>query len=174
VEIGPKDLEKWCKDLAGSDARAGYRAVWSLVGAPDQAVPQLKALIGNMKWATGADITRWIADLNDERFATRETATSRLIGAGTDAVERMESVLKNSQTLEQKRRLQGILAAIRESPVPAERLFTTRALMVLEQIGNPEARKLLEEWAKTGPETFLTSEACAVVERLANRQKSHP
>jgi hypothetical protein len=107
-------------------------------------------------------------------MTTREAAAKRLIGAGADAVEQAEQALKDSPPLEQKRRLEPILTAIRKSPVPAERLVTTRALVVLEQIGTPEARKLLEEWAKAGPEKRLASEAQEVVTRLANRQKAHP
>jgi WD40 repeat protein len=170
VEAKPKDLDQWCKDLAGNDARTAYRAIWGLAAAPDQAIVRLKAMIGDKLRTTPADIDRWIADLDHDRFAAREAATVRLTEAGTTAVARMEAALKDTKSPEQKRRLQAIVAAIREAPVPPDRLFAVRIQVVLEQIGTPEARKLLEEWAKAVAKTQQAVEGRAVAERLAKRQ----
>jgi WD40 repeat protein len=171
---GPKDLDRWCGDLAGSDARVAHRAVWALAGVPGEALPRLKAMIGDRMRTKPAEIDRWIAGLDHDRFAAREAAAARLTQAGTAAVERMERALKVSQSAEQRRRLQAILDAIRESPAPADRLFAARARMVLEQIGTPEAWQLLDEWARAAPEADRASEARAVVGRLAKQQKDDP
>jgi hypothetical protein len=37
----PRELEAWWQDLAG-DAPQAHRAIWSLAGVPDQAVPLLR------------------------------------------------------------------------------------------------------------------------------------
>ena len=171
-DVGPKDMEDWSKALSNTDARAAYRAVWNLVGVPEQAVPQLKAMISTMKWITQADVNRCIAELNNEGFATRQIASNRLIAAGMDAVEPVRGALKKITSLEQKRRLEEVLSAIHDNPIPAQHLFAMRALMVLEQVGNSEAWTLLEEWAKTVPETRLRSSAREVVERQVNSVKS--
>jgi WD40 repeat protein len=167
---GPKDLDRWCKDLASADAGTANRALWRLVGARDQAVTRLKTVIHDKRSTTPADIARWIAELDDDRFAVREAAAARLTGAGTVAMPPMEAALKEARLAEQRRRLQTILAAIRDAPVPADRLFAARARVVLERIGTPEARRVLEEWAKAVPGTDRAAEARDLAKRLAKQQ----
>ena len=56
----------------------------------------------------------------------------------------------------------------KQQPSP-EQLRTVRAIEVLEHIGNPEARQLLEALARQPAETRLQQEAKAAAERLAKR-----
>jgi WD40 repeat protein len=170
-KVGPKDVDRWCTDLAGQDARAAYRAVWSLAGAPEQALPRLRAMIHERLRMTPADMDRWIAGLDGDRFSARETAAARLRWAGTAAVPQMEAALKNGPSAEQRRRLQVIIAAIREAPVPTDRLFAARAHLVLEQIGTPETQSLLDEWASRDPGVRREAETRALVERLTKLRK---
>ena len=51
------------------------------------------------------------------------------------------------------------------APTP-ERLRIQRAVMVLEQIGTPEARQLLEKLSKGAEGALLTEEARAALKRL--------
>jgi hypothetical protein len=170
-KVGPRDLDRWCKDLAGDDARAAYRAVWALAGAPEQALSRLRALIDDLMRTTPADIDGWIAGLDDDRFAAREAAAARLRSVGTAAVPQMQAALNRSPSPEKRRRLEAIVGAIREAPVPSDWLFAVRGRMVLEQIGTPEARKLLDEWAAADPRARPETEARAVVERVIKQRQ---
>ncbi len=53
-------------------------------------------------------------------------------------------------------------------------LRSLRVMAVLEDIGIPEARRLLEELAKGTPESRLTREAKATLQRLQRRAASAP
>ncbi len=63
------------------------------------------------------------------------------------------------------RRLQVLLDAL--GPTAREPLRLRRAVAVLEQIGTPAAREVLEGVARRVPETVLTREAKASLGRLA-------
>jgi hypothetical protein len=64
----------------------------------------------------------------------------------------LRAALKSKPSLEQRRHFEALLAALREAPPTREELQQLRALIVLERIDTPEARRLLEELAK-GPES---------------------
>ncbi len=49
-----------------------------------------------------------------------------------------------------------------------------RAVEVLERVGTPEARQILEDLARGAPEARLTREAKAALEGLAKRQAAAP
>ena len=52
----------------------------------------------------------------------------------------------------------------------AEEVRTIRALELLEQLGTPEARTLLQTLAKGAPNADLTREAKAILDRLERRR----
>jgi hypothetical protein len=58
-----------------------------------------------------------------------------------------------------RRRVQAILERLRGPVTQAELLQALRAVAVLEDIGTPEAQRLLQELAKGALETRLTREA---------------
>jgi len=69
------------------------------------------------------------------------------------------------------------LAALAEDAPPSpEQLRTLRAVAVLEQLGTPEARGLLDKLAQGAPGALVTEEAKAARERLRklDEQKQAP
>src|SRR5262249_48083991 len=69
ANLSPRDLEALGADLADADARKAYRAVWTLVATPEQAVSFLRERLRPAA-AVAADprIPRLIADLDDDHF----------------------------------------------------------------------------------------------------------
>ena len=80
----------------------------------------------------------------------------------------MRRALEANPSLEQRQRLEQLLAKLGVS-WPWLPLQTWRALAVLERIGTPEAKLLLENLATGAAEAPLTREAKASLERLARR-----
>lgn len=163
AKVSTKEMEDWCRSLLSTDAQAGYRAVWKLVAAGDDAVAVLKKQL-RPAGTDAKQIARWIADLDDDDFATREKAALELTKLGEAAAGQLESAVKSPRSPEQRRRLKRILAGL--DGVSPARLGQVRSLMVLEQIGSPAAREVLRRLAKGPPDVFLTQQAQLALRRL--------
>ncbi|HKB38490.1 MAG TPA: hypothetical protein VKD72_18755 [Gemmataceae bacterium] len=74
-------------------------------------------------------------------------------------------------TAEAHRRLTALLRWLRRPVADPETLRALRAVAVLEDVGTPPARKVLEALAKGSVEARLTQEAKAALARLARAGK---
>ncbi|MBN9120334.1 MAG: hypothetical protein J0I06_14450 [Planctomycetes bacterium] len=113
---------------------------------PEKAVPFLKERV-----PIGPDagtLKKLFADLGSDNFAARERATKALSGYGESARVAMEAELARSESPAVRGRL---AERLKQSELPAapalERLRLIRAVEVVEGIGTPEAKALLEVWA---------------------------
>jgi WD40 repeat protein len=163
------DVERCWRDLAGGDARAAYRAVWGLVRVPGRSVPLLREKLRPAPAGPPRRIDRLVADLDSDSFTTRRDATAALEGLGEVAEPALRQALRDPPSAEVGRRVKRLLSKLDAPVPPSERLRWPRALTVLEQVGTPEARGVLEMLAKGAPEARLTQEAKAALARLAKR-----
>jgi hypothetical protein len=110
-------------------------------------------------------------DLDTNQFAVRESAKQELEKLGEIAAPACRKALEQKPSVEARRRLEALLEKqSREWQNPSsERLRTLRAVEVLEHIGTPEARQVLETLAKGAPEARLTQEAAESLQRLSRR-----
>jgi hypothetical protein len=172
--LSPEDRQALWADLAGADAARAYRAVATLAGSPAEALPLLRE---KMKPAAGVDrqrIVRLVGALESDEFAVREKATKELGQLGEVAETALREASAAQPALELRRRLDQLLEQL-EAPVTApERLQQLRAVEVLEHVGSPEAREVLEKLAGGAPEARLTREARAALDRLAKRPTGPP
>ena len=72
--------------------------------------------------------------------------------------------------LEKRWRIESLLEKQRGPVRQPEILRALRAVVVLEEIATPEARKVLQKLASGAPDARLTQEAKASLERLAKRR----
>jgi hypothetical protein len=77
----------------------------------------------------------------------------------------LREALKKGPSAELKRRVEALLERLDDVESAPERLQAFRAVEVLERIGSPAARKVLEELAKGAPHARLTREARASLQR---------
>jgi hypothetical protein len=167
VDLPAQEVEGLWAGLGGDAARAG-RAVWKLAAAPRQAVPLLR---GRLRPAAAdeARMTRLIADLDSDRIAVREKAAQELEQLGDIAEPALRKALAGPPSAEVRRRAGQLLERL-GGPVTAPGLLRSlRAVEVLEHIGTPGAREVLESLARGAPGGRLTREARASLERLAGR-----
>jgi RNA polymerase sigma factor (sigma-70 family) len=160
-------LGQWWDDLAGAAPRA-HAAVWGLSAAPREAVALLRERLRPVP-AAGAEVRRLIADLDAADFRRREAASARLAQLGGQAEEALQEARKRPASVEQRRRIDLLLAAPGLVRAPELRR-QVRAVEVLERARGGEARKLLEALARGAPEARLTREAKAALARLAARK----
>src|SRR5262249_22747959 len=159
-----KEVESLWDDLAGSDAARAWLAVWRLADAPQDVQPFLAARLRPVP-AAPAELTRkLLADLDSPSFGRREEALKRLKALGPAADPALQAALRAGPSLEQKKRIEQVLAALAE-PVPptAEELRSLRAVAVLGPARTAAARRLLEELAGGVGTAHLTRAARAAL-----------
>ncbi len=163
-ELSREQLDALWSDLA-RDARTAYRAVSLLTAAPARSVPFLGTRLHPLA-LDSKRIDKLLADLDAEQYKVRESASQELTRLRCAVVPRMRQTLQDRPSLEMRRRLENILAEPKH-PTP-EALRTLRAIAVLERIGTPEARRILEKLSggATAPETRA---AQAALQRLKYR-----
>jgi WD40 repeat protein len=159
---------RW-NDLAGDDAARAFEAICSLVLAPGRAVPLLRAHLKPVAPADAEKVRRWIANLDSEDFELRERASAELAKLGESAKALLRKALADPPSAEARKRLEALLAPAPRSLPTGEALRQARALEVLERIGTPEARQVLEVLAGGAGEARLTEEARAALDRLTKR-----
>jgi RNA polymerase sigma factor (sigma-70 family) len=160
LRLSTKELEASWTDLAAGDAAKAWRAVWRLADAPQDALAFLGGRV-NPYLTASADVTRkLLTDLEGDSFEAREAAVKQLKELGLQAEPALRAALKARPSLEQRRRIEELIAALPVvSHLSPEELRQLRALIVLECIGTPEARRLLEEAAKGPSSARLTRQA---------------
>jgi hypothetical protein len=146
--LGIRDLERLWGTLAGDDSPAAHAAGWQMVAAPSEVVPFLAERLRPVPVESAARVAGWIADLDADEFAVREQATRRLEELAESAIPSLEKALAGEPSPEARHRAEKLLRQMQE-PVPGpRRLREIRALGVLEQIGTPEARRVLEKLSR--------------------------
>jgi hypothetical protein len=97
----------------------------------------------------------------------RENATQELTRIGKPAEQAVRDALEKTSSAEVRRRAETILDGLKTGATASpETMRTPRALEVLEKVGTPDARKVLEELAKGAGDTPLAREAKAALERM--------
>lgn len=162
--------QRWT-DLGSEDASTSYRALWDLAAEPADTVSFLKERLQVVPDVQPKRLEQLIADLDSDSFARRETASRELYRLGTIAESALRKALGNSPSAELRRRAELLLKALPgwllKEP---ETLRIVRAIWVLQRIGTPEARAILEKLAVGAPAARQTQEAKAAVDYL-NRIK---
>jgi RNA polymerase sigma factor (sigma-70 family) len=152
-------------DLAGTDARKAYRAIQTLLGNGRQAIPFLQTHLHPAAAVDTKRIAQFITDLDNEQFAVREQATKALREFGDVSKPALRAALEQKPSPEMSRRVKSLLAQLDAAHSPTL-LRGVRGIEVLQTLGTPEARRLLQKLAAGTPEARLTSEAKAALERM--------
>jgi RNA polymerase sigma factor (sigma-70 family) len=167
VQPDAKKLASLWSDLKGSDVGKAYLGMKDLLGAPRQAAQLIGKHLRPVILEDAKGVERLIADLDSNDFDTREKASRALAKKGVRAEPALRKALAGRPPLDVHRRIERLLLAIE-----ARHLGAFRAVEVLERIGSPEARKLLESLARGAEEARLTREAKSALARLTGRRSS--
>lgn len=156
--------------LAGDDAVQAYRAICTLVAAPEVSVPFMKEHLHPAPPPDASRISQLLRDLDHQRFAVRDRATRELDKLGEQARPGLRKLLEGTSSAEVRRRVEQLLASLDGPVTKPELLRGIRAIEALERIGTVDARQLLKTLANGAPEIRLTQEAKASLDRLLKRQ----
>jgi WD40 repeat protein len=162
------ELEAHWKALGGDDPIMAFQSCWALVAAAEQSVPILRDRLKPVVAVDEAKVQKWIADLDSNELPVRDAATKELKGLGSQAADAIEKATKGTLGPETRKRLEQI-AEVVDDVVEPKTLRVIRAVTVLEQIGSPEARAILQTLAKGAQGVRETEESKSALARLATR-----
>jgi hypothetical protein len=171
TELAPKELQTLWADLASDKADVAYQAIGKLAAGQKDSVPFIQKQLRPVAPADARTVARFVADLDSDRFETREQATEQLEKLAELAEPALREALRDKPPLERRQRIDRLLERIavqRDHPT-SERLRMLRALEAVEHMDTPVARRALEEWTKGAPAADLTIEVNTVLKRLAKR-----
>jgi WD40 repeat protein len=167
-----KEVAALWQELTGQDATRAHQSLWAMVAVPAKTVPFLKAQL-LPKATVGPDkIRQWVAELDSPTFSVRDKASRRLRALGAEAEPYLSQALKGKPSLETRRRVEALLQALQ--PTSAVMLRSRRGIQVLEHIGTPEARQVLQALTAGPPAGIQAREARAALDRLTRRAAASP
>ncbi len=156
--------DSW-KQLADADPELAFPAMRALQQQPAEALELFSARLVPAGRVDNRRVERLLADLDSDEFQTREKAEAELRSLDAAIEGTLRAVLANPPSAEVKRAVERLLEGIEDGAGRPERIREMRAVEVLESLGTPEARLLLEKLARGGT-SRLTALAREVLERL--------
>jgi RNA polymerase sigma factor (sigma-70 family) len=162
-----RTLDGLWTDLAGQGAVRAFEALRKLSASPDQAIALIKERLHPAIPPDRDRVAQLLAGLASGRFDVRRQAEGELEGLGRLAEPALRRALADDPTLDQRLRLEGLLAKL-AAPAAAE-MLAIRAVELLELLGGAEARQVLRTLAEGEPTARLTGEAARAVRRLTHR-----
>jgi hypothetical protein len=137
-------------------------------------VPFLESRLQPLSLGGPERVSQWIADLDSRRFKERQEASEQLAMQAELIAPALRRALSDRPGPEVRRRLEQVLREWEETTFSSRQLQILRATEVLEGIGTPEAKRLLEVVAGGTPEFRITREAKSSLARLAKRTSAKP
>lgn len=159
-------LEALWTDLADDDAARAYEAILALVASPEATVAFLAGRLRPITFDRER-VAGLVDELDHDQFAVRQRASEELARLAELAEPALQRALRGSPTLEARRRIEELLRKLKD--VSPERLRGLRSVEVLETIGTPAASRVLAELSGGAADAWLTREARAAHDRLAQR-----
>lgn len=162
-------LEKIWADLTQKEAKAAYRqGILRLLAAPQLTLDFLKKNLTPAKApsVSSQEIDKLVADLDAEKFAVREKATKTLEQLGPIAADALKKASQGQPNLEQQRRIDTLLEKLARAILSPEEMRAVRAVEVLERMGTPQAREVLQTLSQGASHARLTQDALVALQRL--------
>jgi RNA polymerase sigma factor (sigma-70 family) len=168
-EPAAKDLSALWDKLGSTDAAKAHQAMSAFSHSPEPTLAWLRKYLPPIPKADNEQMARLLKQLDDDRFAVREAAEARLKDLAEGAAPALRQALKREPSAEVRLRVTRLLEQLNAVKMPTQ-LRSQRAIEVLERMGTPEARKVLEDLAKGVSEARQTQEAKASLDRLTRKQ----
>jgi WD40 repeat protein len=165
------ELEDAWNTLAVPAAAAAYDALLVFASNPERAIDLLRQRLRPIPILNAAKLDQIVADLEDEKFLTREHAANELEKLGRVGLPAMRTRAPKAQSREAKLRLAQYLERYETSKLLPDELRTLRALELLEHAATPASRALLAELSAGEPAADVTMRARAAQTRLDWRKK---
>jgi dipeptidyl aminopeptidase/acylaminoacyl peptidase len=170
-----KELGQMWNDFASDDEATVYSTVQAFTARPKQAVEFLGKQLKGPAPLDADRIDKLLRDLDNDDFETREKAQQELQNGGELVEKALKKIaMEKKLPIEAERRVAEVLQVYAGRSVYIEQRCQRGALEVLERLGTPEAKKVLQTFADGPADAFLTREAKASLDRFAKRAAAKP
>jgi WD40 repeat protein len=168
-EATPRELQALWTDLSALEPARAWPAMCRLIESPRQSVAFLQTVLNPHPPLDRRRLDRWLANLDSDQFAVRETARKELIQLADLAKPGLRRTLDGKPSLEVRRQVLLLLEQIEDQARSPDSLRILRVTTVLERIGTADSMALLRRLAGGAAEARLTREAAAALQRLTAR-----
>jgi len=168
-KLGDTELARHWERLRNVKVDEAHRSKWALAGDPAKTIPFLRERFQAPRSLRVETIRAWIADLDAAQYSVRERASRQLLDHVDQAGLELRAVLKSTTSAEVRRRINQILASVENGVPDPDHLRELRAVEVLEQIANAEARELLRSLARSANSARTGLDAAESLKRLEQR-----
>jgi WD40 repeat protein len=169
--LSEQDLVTHWDRLRNSTAEEAYRCKWAFVGDPKKTVAFFWERLRPEPLIAAGRIQSWLVDLDSPRYAVRERAHRELLSHFDQTENELRKCLTESISVEKRNRINRIIDASFAAIPEPDQLRDLRAIEVLEQIGTPEAREVLQSIAKSDVPTRISRDAAESLKRLEARPR---
>lgn len=156
--------------LRKKEAAEAWQAMHLLAQNPDVALPLLREHLQPAS-APEKEIAYLLAQLDDDNFQVRSRAEVQLEKMGEVIEPALQDALAKKPNPEVLNCIKRLLAKIAESALQSglypSQLQAFRGVEVLERIGTPAARQVLEELSRLPARYVQAAESTAALQRLA-------
>jgi WD40 repeat protein len=169
AELSAGELKTLWHDLAAPDAGLATAAMHRLIDDPPRAAGLLREHLKPVAAPPDEESAKLVPDLDDARPKTRENASKVLAQLAEIAEPALQACLAAKPSLEQRRRVELLLARLSAPVTDGDRLRSLRAVEILESVATPEAINVLQTLATGAEGSSVTRQARAALRRLSLR-----
>ena len=174
VKLDQAALQNGWSTMASEEPKKAHEVVWQMIGSPKESIAFINTP-GQLYLVDPARIDQLFKDLNSDKFDARSKATKELERYGRWMEGRLQKALEKPDTLEVELRLRRMLEKLNvpgSLSLAQERMRIRRCMLILEQIGTPQAGEILQSLASGAPEPELQQEAHASMIRMGLQPKT--
>jgi WD40 repeat protein len=164
-----EQAQELAKELESDDAAKAGSAMIKLGQSPKEALAVLKQRVKPVEAPESAKISQLVKELSSDDFDTRKRAIAELEKLGDLAEPALKEKLNDNPDLDTQKNIEELLEKLQKPVTSPELSGALRMIELLEQIGTPEARKLLEDLAKGAEGARITREAKRALEGMSDR-----
>ena len=159
------DLESWWQAIGDHDSGKAFAAMVAFAAVREETVAWIKERVKPAPPLDMKHITQLMQQLDDDQFKVRERATTELLKIGELLLPVLDKAMGGNHGPESRRRLEELRKKLNAVGLQGDRLRSYRAVEILEFIGTPEARQLLQALGAGAPDALITTSAQAALKR---------
>jgi WD40 repeat protein len=168
ASLSDEDAAALWEQLALPDAKVSQAAVGRLAQDAAAALAIAEQRLEPSQPPPQAQLQQLLKQLDAENFDERQKAAEQLASFGRVIRAELQAAIEQTESVEVRLRCGELLRLMeRRYPQKGPRLAETRAVQLLEWIGDERAAALLKRLATGAAEAHLTQEANATLARLA-------